>query len=61
MCSEAVWWRCHRRIIADHLLARGDRVHHIMGQTKNGTTLIDAVFNQGAVVGDDGLVRYPHH
>src|SRR5690606_16535639 len=24
MCSEAVWWRCHRRLIADHLLARGD-------------------------------------
>src|SRR5699024_9559138 len=22
MCSEAVWWRCHRRIIADYLLAR---------------------------------------
>jgi len=30
MCSEAVWWRCHRRIIADHLLARGIRVEHIM-------------------------------
>ncbi len=22
MCAEAVWWRCHRRIVADHLLAR---------------------------------------
>ncbi|HSX65228.1 MAG TPA: DUF488 domain-containing protein [Pseudoxanthomonas sp.] len=31
MCSEAVWWRCHRRIIADHLLARGIVVHHILG------------------------------
>nr|WP_231980799.1 DUF488 domain-containing protein [Tessaracoccus coleopterorum] len=25
MCSEAVWWRCHRRIIADHLIALGYR------------------------------------
>ena len=22
MCAEAVWWRCHRRIVTDHLLAR---------------------------------------
>ncbi|MFZ1837934.1 MAG: DUF488 domain-containing protein, partial [Dokdonella sp.] len=29
MCSEAVWWRCHRRIISDHLLARGACVLHI--------------------------------
>lgn len=34
MCSEAVWWRCHRRIIADHLLARGERVFHLMGADK---------------------------
>jgi uncharacterized protein (DUF488 family) len=31
MCAEALWWRCHRRIIADYLLARGARVFHIMG------------------------------
>ena len=31
MCAEAVWWRCHRRIIADHLLAAGETVLHIMG------------------------------
>jgi len=31
MCSEAVWWRCHRRIIADYLLAEGIPVGHIMG------------------------------
>ena len=29
MCSEAVWWRCHRRIIADHLLAAGEDVRQI--------------------------------
>jgi uncharacterized protein (DUF488 family) len=31
MCSEAVWWRCHRRIIADYLLMRGIPVFHLMG------------------------------
>ena len=31
MCAEAVWWRCHRRIIADYLLARGRTVLHLMG------------------------------
>jgi uncharacterized protein (DUF488 family) len=31
MCSEAVWWRCHRRIVADYLLARGEAVFHLMG------------------------------
>src|SRR5262249_53662239 len=31
MCSEAVWWRCHRRIIADYLLTQGMEVAHIMG------------------------------
>jgi uncharacterized protein (DUF488 family) len=30
MCAEAVWWQCHRRIIADYLLAAGDTVLHIM-------------------------------
>ncbi|SMX70314.1 DUF488 domain-containing protein [Brevibacterium linens] len=32
MCSEAVWWRCHRRIIADQLLARDLPVAHILGK-----------------------------
>lgn len=34
MCAEAVWWRCHRRIIADHLLADGFCVMHILGAGK---------------------------
>lgn len=34
MCSEAVWWRCHRRIIADYLLSRGREVFHLMGPGK---------------------------
>lgn len=31
MCSESVWWRCHRRLVADAaMLARGVRVEHLM-------------------------------
>jgi len=29
MCAEAVWWRCHRRLIADALTVRGWRVEHL--------------------------------
>jgi uncharacterized protein (DUF488 family) len=32
MCAEAVWWRCHRRIIADYLITAGETVFHILGQ-----------------------------
>lgn len=30
MCAEAVWWRCHRRLIADDFTARGWQVLHIL-------------------------------
>ena len=32
MCAEAVWWRCHRRIIADYLMLHGRDVIHLMGE-----------------------------
>jgi uncharacterized protein (DUF488 family) len=31
MCAEAVWWRCHRRIVADYLINAGRTVYHLMG------------------------------
>ena len=31
MCAEAVWWQCHRRLVADALVARGVAVRHILG------------------------------
>lgn len=34
MCAEAVWWRCHRGLIADYLKARGFEVIHIMATGK---------------------------
>lgn len=54
MCSEAVWWRCHRRIIADHLLALGVSVFHIMGPGK----VDKATLTRGALT-NDGQVIYP--
>ena len=35
MCSEAVWWRCHRALIADYLKSTGMDVYHIMTTTSN--------------------------
>ena len=34
MCAEAVWWRCHRSLIADYLKAKGHTVIHILDQNK---------------------------
>jgi len=34
MCAEGLWWRCHRRIISDHLLVRGWDVTHILPDGK---------------------------
>lgn len=55
MCSEAVWWRCHRRIIADHLIARGEQVVHLMGEGRMPAAELTA----GAVVRPDRSVVYP--
>jgi uncharacterized protein (DUF488 family) len=35
MCSEAVWWRCHRSLISDYLKAQGIEVNHIMRTGKS--------------------------
>lgn len=34
MCSEAVWWRCHRSMVSDYLKVAGWKVMHIMGVGK---------------------------
>lgn len=54
MCAEVVWWRCHRRIIADHLLAGGESVLHILGEQAPAK----ATLTLGAKV-VDGSVVYP--
>lgn len=35
MCSEVLWWRCHRALVADYLKAHGARVVHILGHGKS--------------------------
>jgi uncharacterized protein (DUF488 family) len=54
MCAEAVWWRCHRRVISDFLLARGRTVLHLMG----GERVEPARLTPGARP-EDGKVLYP--
>nr|WP_237614169.1 DUF488 domain-containing protein [Pseudomonas fluorescens] len=41
MCAEAVWWRCHRRIIADYLLLLGVEVIHILGKDKASKAVLN--------------------
>jgi uncharacterized protein (DUF488 family) len=54
MCAEAVWWRCHRRIVADYLLAEGVEVRHIMGAGK----IEPARLTPGALPQPDGTILY---
>ncbi|MDE8652801.1 DUF488 family protein [Novosphingobium album (ex Liu et al. 2023)] len=54
MCAEAVWWRCHRRIIADYLLHLDRAVFHLMGTSKAEPATMTAAARAGA----SGLV-YP--
>ncbi len=54
MCAEAVWWRCHRRLIADDFVARGWTVMHLLGPGNVQPHLP----NPDAVM-VDGVLRYP--
>ena len=53
LCSEAVWWRCHRSMIADALKARGTRVLHIM----DGPKAVEHPYTSAARI-VDGELRY---
>ncbi len=57
MCSESVWWRCHRRLLADHLVGvYGIEVVHLMhdGRHTRHTLTEGARVDGGAVVYDVG-------
>ena len=57
MCSESVWWRCHRRMIADAAtLLAGEEVRHLM----HDGSVRPHVLTDGAEV-RDGHVVYPAH
>ncbi len=53
MCAEAVWWRCHRRIIADYLIAAGSEVAHILDGR-----IEPAALTPDATVRPDGSILY---
>jgi uncharacterized protein (DUF488 family) len=55
MCAEAVWWRCHRRIIADYLIAAGETVFHILGSGRTEP----ARLTPGCAHRSDGKLVYP--
>jgi uncharacterized protein (DUF488 family) len=55
MCSEAVPWRCHRRLIADALTVRGWTVRDIVGPGK----VDEHALTDFARVGADGRITYP--
>jgi uncharacterized protein (DUF488 family) len=53
MCSESVWWRCHRRLVADvAVLTHGIQVQHLMHDGR----LVEHRPAQGARVRPDGVV-----
>jgi uncharacterized protein (DUF488 family) len=54
MCAEAVWWRCHRRIIADYALVEGISVMHIMGDHK----VVPATLTPGIQLLRPGVLMY---
>jgi uncharacterized protein (DUF488 family) len=54
MCAEAVWWRCHRRLISDYLSARGIEVTHILSESNSKPHSL----TEGARI-VEGKVHYP--
>jgi len=54
MCAEAVWWRCHRRIVADYLIARKIEVRHILAAGK----IEPARLTEGAATAPGGTLLY---
>lgn len=55
MCAEIVPWRCHRRILSDHLVVAGARVVHIL----EPGTVVDHELDALARIRSDGRVIYP--
>ena len=53
LCAEAVWWRCHRALIADALMAGGIQVLHIM----DGQKAVEHPYTSAARV-VDGRLQY---
>lgn len=51
MCAEAVWWRCHRSLLADALVVRGVPVCHILSeQPAQPHQLCEYVRTEGTII-----------
>ncbi len=55
MCAEAMWWRCHRRIITDYLIADGESVFHVLSSNR----IEPARMTEAARPQPDGSLVYP--
>ena len=55
LCAEALWWRCHRRLVADALVARGHAVEHLAPDGR----LTPHALTPFAVVSPAGGLTYP--
>jgi uncharacterized protein (DUF488 family) len=54
MCSELLWWRCHRALISDALLSMGFAVTHILGETESR---LHAYTSPARII--EGALSYP--
>ena len=55
MCSEALWWRCHRRLVADRLVTMGHEVLHVGSDGRTAGHAVTPFARPGA----DGRLVYP--
>jgi uncharacterized protein (DUF488 family) len=54
MCAEALWWRCHRSLLADTLLVRGVEVRHILSSSSVSAHRLHTLARHL-----DGILTYP--
>jgi uncharacterized protein (DUF488 family) len=54
MCSEAVWWKCHRSLVSDYLKVKGWNVIHILGNDKSE----EHPYTKPAKIVDGKLIYY---
>jgi uncharacterized protein (DUF488 family) len=55
MCAEALWWRCHRRIISDYLLTANAGVFHMLASGQ----IVAAQMTRAAKLDSSGSLTYP--
>src|SRR6185295_14839202 len=49
-CAEALWWRCHRRLVSDALVARGWTVLHLPGEKPHPLSPMVRIEEDGTLV-----------